>query len=127
VQRGPVVSEICARKVGARVEDGAFYSGRIAHVTEELGDIAADVIYLLPFYLPGFADSHTGQDVRKGALGSVYAVRDFFQIDPQLITPLECVDWHALSKEGLSYPDGMEANTVTDMVASLSQSARAEL
>ncbi len=127
VQRGPVVSEICARKVGARVEDGAFHSGRIAHVTEELGDIAADVIYLLPFYLPGFADSHTGQDVRKGALGSVYAVRDFFQIDPQLITPLEYVDWHALSKEGLSYPEGMGADTVTDRVASLSQRARAEL
>ena len=83
VQRGPVVSEICARKVGARVENGVFHSGRIAHVTQELENIAADVIYLLPFYLPGFVDSHTGQDVRKGVLGSVYAVRDFFQIDPQ--------------------------------------------
>ena len=72
----------------------------------------------------GFADSHTGQDVRKGALGR-YAVRDF-QIDPQLITPLECVDWHALSKEGLSYPDGMEADTVTDRWL-LCRSARAEL
>ena len=118
VQRGPVVSEICARKVGARVENGVFHSGRIAHVTQELEDIAADVIYLLPFYLPGFADSHTGQDVRKGALGSVYAVRDFFQIDPQLITPLQRVDWNALSKEGLSCPDD---------VASLSERARAEL
>ncbi len=118
VQRGPVVSEICARKVGARVENGVFHSGRIAYVTQELENIAADVIYLLPFYLPGFVDSHTGQDVRKGALGSVYAVRDFFQIDPQLITPLQRVNWNALSKEGLCCPDD---------VASLSQSARAEL
>ena len=46
------------------------------------------MIYLLPFFLPGFADLHTGDDVRKGSLGSVYPVRDFFQIDPELVSPL---------------------------------------
>lgn len=120
VQRGPVISEVCARKVGARIEDGAFRSGRIAHVTAELDHIAADVIYLLPFYLPGFADMHSGQDVRKGALGSVYAVRDFFQIDPDLVTPLAEVDWRALAEEGLLCDgdiDGVAAAEVAAMSA----------
>lgn len=127
VRRSPVVSEICVRKVGARIEEGVFHSGRIAHVTQQLEHIAADVIYLLPFYLPGFADIHTGQDVRKGALGSVYAVRDFFQIDPQLITPLEQVDWRMLSEEGLLCSDDMDGTALTDDVASLSEERRAAL
>ena len=121
VQRGPVVSEVCARKVGARVEDGVFCSGRLAHVTAELANMPADVIYLLPFYQPGFADLHTGEDVRKGTLGSVYAVRDFFQIDPQLVTPLEEVDWQALVEEGLLRDgdiDGMEASELAAMLPS---------
>lgn len=100
VRRGPVVAEVCARKVGARVEQGVFHSGRIAAVTRELDSIAADVVYLLPFYLPGFADSHTGEDVRKGSLGSLYAVKDFFQIDPELVTPPEEADLATLVRDG---------------------------
>jgi len=100
VRRGPVLTEVCARKVGARIEEGVFHSGRIAAVTRELDKMAVDVVYLLPFYRPGFADLHTGEDVRKGSLGSLYAVKDFFQIDPELITPPEEADIAALARAG---------------------------
>ncbi len=100
VRRGPVIAEVCARKVGARIEDGAFHSGRIADVTRELEVMAADVVYLLPFYRTGFADLHTGEDVRKGSLGSLYAVKDFYQIDPELVTPPEEADLAALVRAG---------------------------
>ena len=46
--------------------------------------------------------------MRKGALGSVYAVRDFFQVDPELVSPVEEVDWEALVAEGFVLPDEME-------------------
>ena len=88
VRGGPVVAEVCARKVGARVEVGRFRSGTFAALTDRLAEIPADVVYLLPFFRPGFMDLHSGADVRKGALGSVYAVRDFFQIDPELVSPV---------------------------------------
>jgi glycosidase len=100
VRRGPVVTEVCARKVGARIEEGVFHSGRIADVTRELEKMAADVVYLLPFYRPGFADLHTGEDVRKGSLGSLYAVKDFFQIDPELVTPPAEANIAALVRAG---------------------------
>ena len=108
VRKGPTVAEVCVRKVGAEVEQGRFRSGRLAELTRRLEDIPADVIYLLPFFRPGFADLHTGADVRKGALGSVYAVRDFFQVDPELVSPTEEVDWEALVAEGFVFPDEME-------------------
>ena len=59
------------------------------------------MIYLLPFFEPGFTDTYTGEDVRKGKLGSVYAVRDFFRIDPQLVTPPGEADFLGLISEGL--------------------------
>ena len=46
--------------------------------------------------------------MRKGALGSVYAVQDFFQIDPELVSPIEEVDWGSLVAEGFVLPDEME-------------------
>ena len=108
VRKGPTIAEVCARKVGARVVGGRFRSGRLAELTRRLDAISADVIYLLPFFCPGFADLHTGEDVRKGTLGSVYAVRDFFQIDPELVSPAEEVDWEVLVAEGLVLPSELE-------------------
>ena len=70
------------------------------------------MIYLLPFFLSGFADLHTGDDVPKGSLGSVFAVRDFFQIDPELVSPRADVDLAGLVGEGLvplGEVDDMEA------------------
>ena len=97
----PAVMEICARKTGAALEGGCFRSGRLAWVTEHLQDLPVEVVYLLPFFKPGFGDRFTGEDVRKGALGSVYAVADFYQIDPDLVSPLEEVDLEDLCRHGL--------------------------
>ena len=66
------------------------------------------MVYLLPFFKPGFMDLHSGEDVRKGALGSVYAVQDFFQIDPELVSPLAEVDLAALVAQGLVRPGEVE-------------------
>jgi glycosidase len=101
VRECPSVAEVCVRKVGAKVRDGQFVSGRIASLTAILEQIPADVIYLLPFFEPGTGDLHTGEDVRKGELGSVYAVKDFYRIDPDLVTPPEQVDFIGLVSEGL--------------------------
>ena len=112
MRRGPTIAEVCVRKVGARVEEGGFRSGTLADITRRLADIPADIIYLLPFFLSGFADLHTGDDVPKGSLGSVYAVRDFFQIDPELVSPRANVDLAGLVEEGLvplGEVDDMEA------------------
>ena len=111
VRKGPTIAEVCVRKVGAEVEGGRFRSGRLAELTWRLEDIPADVIYLLPFFRPGFADLHTGADVRKGALGSVYAVQNFFQVDPELVSPTEEVDWGSLVAEGFVLPNEMEGLT----------------
>ena len=112
VRQGPTIAEVSARKVDAWVEEGDFRSGTLADITRRLAEIPADVIYLLPFFRPGFVDLHTGDEVRKGSLGSVYAVRDFFQIDPELVSPLANVDIAGLVEEGLVRPgevDDMEA------------------
>ena len=97
---------------GPTIAEGDFRSGTLADITRRLAEIPADVIYLLPFFRPGFVDLHTGDEVRKGSLGSVYAVRDFFQIDPELVSPLANVDLAGLVEEGLVRPgevDDMEA------------------
>ena len=112
VRQGPTIAEVSARKVDAWVEEGDFRSGTLADITRRLAEIPADVIYLLPFFRPGFVDLHTGDEVCKGSLGSVYAVRDFFQIDPELVSPLANVDLAGLVEEGLVRPgevDDMEA------------------
>ncbi len=96
VAEAPTVTEVCLRKVDAALRDGTFVSGRINHLTARLQQLSTDVIYLLPFFRPGLADLQTGEDVRKGTLGSVYAVADFYQIDAQLVTPPEEVDLAAL-------------------------------
>lgn len=72
-------------KVGAREDASGFLSGTLPEVAARLSLMQSDVIYLLPFFEPGFGDLHSGKDVRKGTLGSVYAVRDFFRIDPALV------------------------------------------
>ena len=96
------ITEVCARKVGARRDaSNRFVSGRFRDVTACLDEILTDAVYLLPFFEPGFMDVHTGQDVRKGELGSVYAVKDFFRIDPTVVTPPEETDVSALVSEGL--------------------------
>ena len=96
VQDCPSILEMCARKAGARVDDGAFQSGRFTEITRGLADLPADIVYLLSFFEPGHFDLHTGEDVRKGSLGSVYAVADFFRVDPQLVSPPEEVDLASL-------------------------------
>jgi hypothetical protein len=101
LSRCPPLMEVCVRKVGARLEGGQFLSGRFAHLTARLDELPVDLIYLLPFFKPGFLDLHTGEDVRKGALGSPYAVADFFQLDPELVTPPEEADLGTLVGEGL--------------------------
>ena len=101
VRRGPTIAEVCVRKVDARIEGGGFCSGSFAALTRRLDEIPADVVYLLSFFRPGFMDLHTGEDVRKGSLGSVYAVIDFFQLDPELISAPEDVNLQALVEEGL--------------------------
>lgn len=116
VRQGPVVAEVCARKVGARMEGDVFHSGRITEVTRELEAIAADVVYLLPFYRPGFGDLHTGEDVRKGKLGSLYAVKDFFQIDPEIVTPPEEVDLAALVRDELLLDSDLSGVTAAELV-----------
>ena len=97
----PSLMEVCLRKVGARLEGGHFCSGRFAYLTAQLDQLPVDVIYLLPFFQPGFLDLHSGADVRKGSLGSPYAVADFYQLDPELVTPPEEIDLGALVGEGL--------------------------
>ena len=101
VRSCPSITEVCVRKVGARFDGGSFTSGTFRDVTRALAEISTDVVYLLPFFEPGCEDSLTGEDVRKGSLGSVYAVRDFFRIDPQLVTPLTQVDILDLVAQGL--------------------------
>lgn len=102
IQQRPTITEVCVRKVGAKVDaDGQFVSGRFCDVTACLENIVTDVVYLLPFFEPGFGDVHTGEDVRKGELGSVYAVKDFFRIDTGLISQPEDVDVLGLVSDGL--------------------------
>lgn len=108
LRSGPSLTEVCVRKVGARLEGGHFRSGRFAQLTDLLEDLPVDVVYLLPFFKPGFCDLHTGQDVRKGALGSPYAVADFYQLDPELVTPPEEVDLGRLAEEGLVRESDLE-------------------
>jgi len=97
----PSLMEICVRKYGARVENGRFISGKIKNVTNDIENIPVDILYLLPFFEPGTGDAITGRDVRKGELGSIYAVKDFFRIDPELCTPPESADFHALISKKL--------------------------
>lgn len=92
VAHSATTTEVCLRKVDAQIDAGGFRSGRIEHLIARLQQISTDVVYLLPFFRPGFFDQHTGQDVRKGELGSVYAVADFYQIDPQVVTPADQID-----------------------------------
>ena len=101
VQACPTLMEVCARKTGAARTDGSFRSGRLRWVTDHLEEMPVDVVYLLPFFRPGCGDVHTGTDVRKGTLGSVYAVSDFYQVDPDLVTPPEETDLPALVAAGL--------------------------
>ena len=110
VAAAPTVTEVCLRKVDASFdssdpEAGAtFRSGRIGYLTARLQQFSTDVIYLLPFFRPGYTDQYTGEDVRKGTLGSVYAVADFYQIDPELVTPPEQVDLAAMMESRLLQP-----------------------
>ncbi|MSR83503.1 MAG: hypothetical protein EXS58_11380 [Candidatus Latescibacteria bacterium] len=104
----PSLMEVCVRKVGARLEEGRFRSGRFAHLTAQLDELPVEIIYLLPFFKPGFSDLYTGTDVRKGILGSPYAVADFFQLDPDLVTPPEEADLGALVREGLVRESDLE-------------------
>jgi glycosidase len=115
VRQCPVIAEVCARKVGAWIEGGKFHSGKLREVTCRLEQVPAEVIYLLPFFKPGFADLHTGQDVRKGTLGSVYAVQDFFQMDPELISPPEEIDLGELVRQGLIREQDLESLTLEEL------------
>ena len=121
VAEAPTVTEVCLRKVDARLSQGHFRSGRIENLTARLDQLPTDVVYLLPFFLPGFTDLHTGKDVRKGTLGSVYAVADFYQIDPQLVTPPQQVDLAGLLAAGLLHQED-----VTDVWARIERQVSSE-
>jgi hypothetical protein len=110
VAEAPTVTEVCLRKVDAHLRDGKFTSGRINHLTARLAQLHTDIIYLLPFFRPGLNDLHTGEDVRKGRLGSVYAVADFYELDPELVTPPEEADL-----AGLAAAELLREDDVTDV------------
>jgi hypothetical protein len=97
----PSLIEICVRKYGARIDNGKFVSGMISNVTRDIDEIPVDVLYLLPIFEPGTGDILTGEDCRKGTLGSIYAVKDFFRIDPALVTPPRQADLAGLAVKGL--------------------------
>lgn len=102
VEAGPTMMEVCLRKLGARIDAaGHFHSGHIQDLTHVVADLPVDVIYLLPFFRPGFTDLHTGEDVRKGQLGSPYAVADFFAIDPALVPEPASIDLQQLLAQKL--------------------------
>jgi hypothetical protein len=109
LREGPSTIEVCVRKVGARHQNGRFHSGTFAHLQREVEQLPADILYLLPFFKPGFFDLYSGADVRKGSLGSVYAIADFFQLDPALVSAPEEVDLEALLREDLLRDDDLEA------------------
>ena len=105
----PSVLEVCVRKTGASLgSDGRFRSGRFTAVTDQLERLPGRVLYLLPFFKPGFCDLHTGADVRKGSLGSPYSVADFFTMDGELATPPEQADLEALVAADLLRPADVE-------------------
>lgn len=101
VKKCPSVMEICLRKYGARVDGGNFISGNIETLSGDIENIPADILYLLPFFEPGTGDILEGGDVRKGTLGSVYAIKDFFRIDPAICPRPEDVDFKELAAKGL--------------------------
>lgn len=101
VRQCPSITEVCVRKFGAKNMGGKFQSGKITYLIADLENITTEIIYLLPFFLSGTFDSTTGMDVRKGELGSIYAVKDFFKIDPDIVTPALDADIESLSAAGL--------------------------
>ncbi|NKB66619.1 MAG: hypothetical protein GKR89_06125 [Candidatus Latescibacteria bacterium] len=105
VAAAPSIMEVCLRKVGARMEGDRFVSGTIPHLTRQLDTTAAQVVHLLPFCQPGFTDAASGQDVRKGTLGSVYAIADFYAIDTALIAPFSPEDGPTWAAQGLLTTD----------------------
>ena len=119
----PSIAEVCIRKIGATVREGEFVSGTFCAATEALEQIPADIVYLLPFFESGFTDLHTGADVRKGELGSVYAVRDFYRLDPTLVGAGAAVDLRVLADENLLAVDdirdlcGVDGPGLDDLVA----------
>ncbi len=103
----PSLMEVCVRKYGASVDgEGRFVSGKLDNVTEDMENIPVDIIYLLPVFLPGTGDIITGEDVRKGELGSIYAVKDFYKLDPAICSDPRDVDIkHLVSKNLLTSYD----------------------
>lgn len=97
----PSITEVCLRKYGASIENGAFKSGGVRALIDDIENIVTEVIYVLPFFETGVMDIDTGADVRKGTLGSIYAVKDFFKIAPEIVTPPEEADVPALAEAGL--------------------------
>ncbi|MFA6449801.1 MAG: alpha-amylase family glycosyl hydrolase [bacterium] len=97
----PSLMEICVRKYGASIENGGFISGKLKNVTRDLDNIPVDTLYLLPIFEPGVGDIITGKDVRKGELGSIYAVKDFFRLDPAICSAPEEVDFKEFLSQGL--------------------------
>jgi hypothetical protein len=97
----PSFMEICVRKYGACIENGRFVSGKLKNVTRDIDNIPVDTLYLLPFFEPGASDLITGEDVKKGELGSIYSVKDFYRIDPAICSAPEETDFMNIVSKGL--------------------------
>ena len=87
-------SKISARPAPAWLRDGVVYeiftrnfsaSGKFTAVTarlDELKDLGVDILWLMPIH-------PIGETARKGPIGSPYAIKDYYAIDPAHGTPAD--------------------------------------
>ncbi|MCX6896503.1 MAG: alpha-amylase family glycosyl hydrolase [Verrucomicrobia bacterium] len=90
----PDFSKVPARPAPAWLRDGVVYeiftrnfsaSGKFTAVTarlDELKDLGVDILWLMPIH-------PIGEAARKGPVGSPYAIKDYYAIDPAHGTPEE--------------------------------------
>ncbi len=87
-------SKISARPAPAWLRDGVVYeiftrnfsaSGKFTAITarlDELKDLGVDILWLMPIH-------PIGETARKGPIGSPYAIKDYYAIDPAHGTPAD--------------------------------------
>ena len=114
-QSDPSVASLPARSSPAWLKDGVIYQifvrsfspeGNLNGVTsrlDELQKLGVNILWLMPIH-------QDGQVKKKGTLGSSYAVRDYYAIDPSLGTKN---DLHRLVQQAHS----RQMKVIIDMVA----------